>query len=167
MLKRGVKIHFAHRTFQWSSEARGKAAVHCVIIGFALLDTSEKWLFDYETPQAEAHAIKAGNINPYLVDAITTFIERRSRPLASGIPKMAYGSMPIDKGNLIISEEERASLLATSPKAERYIKRYLGGDCLQQFPVAGKRDGQTKAKHRGSRASDPRCPRKIPRLLSC
>ena len=35
LLRRGVKIHFAHRTFQWSSEARGKAAVHCVIIGFA------------------------------------------------------------------------------------------------------------------------------------
>jgi hypothetical protein len=32
----GVRINFAHRTFQWNSEARGKAAVHCVIIGFAL-----------------------------------------------------------------------------------------------------------------------------------
>ena len=53
IFKRGVKIHFAHRTFQWSSEARGKAAVHCVIIGFALHDTAEKRIFDYETPQSD------------------------------------------------------------------------------------------------------------------
>ena len=42
LLKRKVNIHFAHRTFQWSSEARGKATVHCVIIGFALHDTNTK-----------------------------------------------------------------------------------------------------------------------------
>jgi len=128
LLKRGVKIHFAHRTFQWSSEARGKAAVHCVILGFALFGAVEKWLFDYETPRAEPDAIKANNINPYLVDATTTFIKRRSRPLSSGIPEMAYGSMPIDKGNLILNEDERANVLATSPKADRYIKLYVGGD---------------------------------------
>ena len=82
LLKRGVKIHFAHRTFQWSSEARGKAAVHCVIIGFALHDTAEKRIFEYETPQAEAHEIKAKNINPYLVDAPDILIQRRSHPSA-------------------------------------------------------------------------------------
>ena len=57
LLRRGVKIHFAHRTFQWSSEARGKAAVHCVIIGFALHDVPDKRLFDYETLQGEPHEI--------------------------------------------------------------------------------------------------------------
>ena len=77
LLKRGVRIHFAHRTFQWSSEARGKAAVHCVIIGFALHDAEEKRIFDYETPQAEPHEIKARNINPYLVDASDLVIGRR------------------------------------------------------------------------------------------
>ena len=47
LLRLGVKIHFAHRTFQWSNEARGKAAVHCVIIGFALHDTDRKMIYDY------------------------------------------------------------------------------------------------------------------------
>lgn len=42
MLSQGVKIHFAHRTFSWSNEARGKAAVHCVIIGFGLQEAAEK-----------------------------------------------------------------------------------------------------------------------------
>ena len=42
LLQRGVHIHFAHRTFQWSSEASGKAAVHCVIIGFGLHEAAQK-----------------------------------------------------------------------------------------------------------------------------
>ncbi len=72
-----MKIHFAHRTFQWSSEASGKAAVHCVIIGFALHDTADKRIFDYETVQSEPHEIKANNINPYLVDA-PNFVIRKT-----------------------------------------------------------------------------------------
>lgn len=128
LLKRGVKIHFAHRTFQWSSEARGKAAVHCVIIGFAVQDTPDKRLFDYETPNAEPQEIKATVINPYLIDAPTLFISQRSRPLNNSIPEINYGNMPIDKGNLIISEQEKNSLLEKYPKAERYIRQYLGGD---------------------------------------
>ena len=84
LLRRGVKIHFAHRTFQWSSEARGKAAVHCVIIGFALHDATEKRIFDYETLQSEAHEIKAKNINPYLVDAPDLVIHRTKHPALRG-----------------------------------------------------------------------------------
>jgi type II restriction/modification system DNA methylase subunit YeeA len=69
LLKLGVKIHFAHRTFQWSNEARGVAAVHCVIIGFALFDSERKAIFDYSDIKGEPHTIAAMNINPYLVDA--------------------------------------------------------------------------------------------------
>ena len=76
LLKRGVKIHFAHRTFQWSSEARGKAAVHCVIVGFALHDATDKRIFDYETVQSDPHEIKASQINPYLVDAPICLLEK-------------------------------------------------------------------------------------------
>lgn len=83
LLRRGVKIHFAHRTFQWSSEASGKAAVHCVIIGFALHDATDKRIFDYETLQSEPHEIKAKNINPYLVDAPDLVVSRRSTPLCT------------------------------------------------------------------------------------
>jgi len=90
---RGVKIHFAHRTFQWSSEASGKAAVHCVIIGFALHDVTDKRIFDYETPQAEAHEVKAKNINPYLVDAPDTFLPTRTSSISSA-PEITFGNMP-------------------------------------------------------------------------
>jgi len=128
LLKRGVRIHFAHRTFQWTSEGRGKAAVHCVIIGFALHDVANKRIFEYEKPQGDPHEIKAKVINPYLVDAPTALIERRSDPLISGTPKMVYGSMPIDNGNLILSSQARAELLSVCPNAEKYIRQYVGGD---------------------------------------
>jgi restriction-modification enzyme MmeI-like protein len=125
LLKRGVKIHFAHRTFQWSSEARGKAAVHCVIIGFALHDAAEKRIFDYETPQAEAHEIKAKNINPYLVDAANAVLPNRRSPVSEG-PPIVFGSMPNDGGYLLLSSEEKADLLAREPKAASLIRKYIG-----------------------------------------
>jgi hypothetical protein len=65
----GIKIHFAHRTFKWSNEAKGNAAVYCVIVGFANYDTYNKSIFEYEDIKGEAHELKAKNINPYLVDA--------------------------------------------------------------------------------------------------
>ena len=127
MLRRGVKIHFAHRTFQWSSEARGKAAVHCVIVGFALHDAAEKKLFDYETPQAEAHEIKAKNINPYLVDALDIFVEKRRKPIQQ-VSEIAFGNMPNDGGNLLLTAEEKDNLLQAEPEAAPYIRRFIGSE---------------------------------------
>jgi type II restriction/modification system DNA methylase subunit YeeA len=63
-----IKIHFAHRTFAWSSEARGKAAVHCIIVGFAAYDTKGKLLYEYDNIKADPHEIAAANITPYLTD---------------------------------------------------------------------------------------------------
>ncbi len=115
LLKRGVKIHFAHRTFQWSSEARGKAAVHCVIIGFALHDTADKRLFDYEKPQSEAHEVKVKNINPYLVDASDVVLVNR-RVSLSNAPPIVFGLMPNDGGHLLLSSAEKTELMAENQR---------------------------------------------------
>ena len=127
LLKRGVKIHFAHRTFQWSSEARGKAAVHCVIIGFALHDADDKRVFDYETLQAEPHEIKAKNINPYLVDAPDILLPRRSASFQK-IPPIRYGSKPADGGYFILNEDQKAQLIEKEPGAEKFIKSFIGSE---------------------------------------
>ncbi len=127
LLKRGVKIHFAHRTFQWSSEARGKAAVHCVIIGFALHDCANKRLFDYESVQAEAHEVRAGNINPYLVDAPDVTLTKRMLPLCDA-PKMDFGSKAVDFGHLTLSEDERAELLRKHPGAKYWVRPFIGSE---------------------------------------
>ncbi len=129
LFRRGVNLHYAHRTFQWNSEARGKAAVHCVIIGFGLQDVAEKWLFDYDTPKSEPHAIKANNINPYLVDGPDVLLQRISSPYCN-VPALAYGSKPVDGGNLLFSESERIELLAIEPNAERWIRAFMGSEEL-------------------------------------
>jgi hypothetical protein len=127
LLKRGVKIHFAHRTFQWSSEARGKAAVHCVIIGFGLHDAGEKRIFDYETVQSDPHEIRAHNINPYLVDAPDLVIHRRSAPLCA-VPEIGIGNKPIDGGHYLFSRQERDEFLQKEPGAAPYFRRWIGAD---------------------------------------
>jgi hypothetical protein len=130
LLSRGITIHFAHRTFQWSSEARGQAAVHCVIVGFGLQDVAEKWLFDYDTPKSEPHAIKVANINPYLVDAPNLVVTNRSAPLCA-VPRMSWGNKPTDGGHLILTQEERDELLLREPAAASYVRPYIsGGDFI-------------------------------------
>ena len=127
MLAQGVKIHFAHRTFQWNSEARGKAAVHCVIIGFGLSDVAEKWLFEYADIKGEAQALKAGNINPYLVDAPDLVLDNRSKPLCNS-PAIGIGNKPIDGGHYLFSDDEKQQFLALEPQAAPYFRRWLGAD---------------------------------------
>jgi hypothetical protein len=91
LLAQGMHIHFAHRTFQWSNEARGMAAVHCVIIGFGAFDVDKKTIYEYDDIRGEPHAIVAKNINPYLVDAPNILLESRTRPI-SEVPEMVNGS---------------------------------------------------------------------------
>jgi len=129
LIGRGLRIHFAHRTFQWSSEARGKAAVHCVIIGFGLKEAAEKWIFEYETPKSEPHAIKASHINPYLVDAADIFLEKRLTPLCS-VPSISFGSMANDGGHLLLSDEEKKALLDAEPGAWKWIRPFMQVDEL-------------------------------------
>ena len=67
-------IHFAHRTFSWESEARGKAHVHVVIIGFGCFPPNVRTLFDYHDQKGEPVVFHARNINPYLADALNALL---------------------------------------------------------------------------------------------
>lgn len=119
--KYGIKIHFAHRTFKWSNEARGNAAVYCVIVGFANFDTADKSIFEYEDIKGEAHELKARNINPYLVDAKDVLITKRSNPMCN-VPSMCFGNMPLDGGHLLFTDSEKNDFVLKEPDAEKYIK---------------------------------------------
>lgn len=125
MLRLGMRISFAHRTFQWNNEARGVAAVHCVIVGFASSDVVPKRLFDYEDIRGEAHEISAANINPYLVDAENVLLPDRSNPICK-VPSIGIGNKPIDGGYYLLTSEERDELVQAEPAASRYIKRWYG-----------------------------------------
>jgi hypothetical protein len=127
MLAQGVHIHFAHRTFNWSNEAKGKAAVHCVIIGFGLNDRPGKMIYEYEDIKGEPLAVAANNINPYLVDAPDVVLPRRSKPI-SAAPEIGIGNKPIDDGNYLFSTDERDAFIATEPGSAKWFRRWLGSD---------------------------------------
>ena len=128
LYQRGTHIHFAHRTFKWSNEARGKAAVHCVIVGFCLDEAPVCALYDYDGPNAEPQLVAAKRINPYLVDAPETFLIKRSYPLSQSAPLINYGSMPIDGGHLILSDDESDEALTAEPDISPWVRRYYGGE---------------------------------------
>ncbi len=125
LLRRGVRINFAHRTFKWTNEAPGKAAVYCVIIGFGLQDMPGKRLFDYEDVRAEPHEFWAKNINPYLVDADDVVVKSRRKPLCP-VPAASFGSMPNDGGLLLFADEkEKDAFLLVEPDAAKFIKPFI------------------------------------------
>lgn len=125
-----LKITFAYRTFVWNSEAISKASVHCVIIGFACNDGCEKKiLFD-----EQGNKKIVSNINAYLVDGPSVFIEKLSKPLCD-VGCMDRGSQPTDDGNLIFTVDERNSLVQKYPILRPYIKPYeMGKDFIQRKP---------------------------------
>jgi len=122
----GIKIHFAHRTFKWSNEAKGNAAVFCVIIGFANYDTNNKSIFEYENIKGEAHEIKAKNINPYLVDAKDLLISKRRKPICK-VPEIAFGSMPNDGGFLLLSNNDKDEICSRDTIFSKYVRPLLSG----------------------------------------
>ena len=127
MQRLGMHTHFAHRTFQWSNEASGKAAVHCVIVGFGPEDQATKTIYEYEDIQGLPHAVNAKRINAYLVDAPDVLLNKRRTPI-SPVTEMTYGSKPTDGGSLLMSNAEKEALLTKEPQAEKWIRRFLGAD---------------------------------------
>lgn len=129
-----IKIHFAHRTFSWSNEGKGKAAVHVVIIGFAGFDTNNKVVYEYDNPKGEPLEIKVKNINPYLVDAKDIIIQKRSTPICN-VPELNRGSDANDDGNLLLNQNEKDFILSRFPNASIYIKPFLmGKEFLNNIP---------------------------------
>lgn len=119
--KYNVEIHFAHKTFKWTNQAKGKAGVYCVIIGFGQDKVKQKTLFEYQEVTGEPHSVVASNINPYLVDAQNVLIRKRTTPLTK-VPPMSFGNMPLDGGNLLLSNEEKEEILEKEPALSPYIK---------------------------------------------
>lgn len=122
-----IKIHFSHRTFRWSNEAKGVAAVHCVIIGFSNYDILKKRIFSYATLDAVPEGEEVTNINPYLVQANDVYLVSRSKPICK-VPDIIFGSMPNDNGHLLLTEFEKDELIKHEPPAEKYIRKFCGAE---------------------------------------
>lgn len=127
LFRRGLKIHFAHRTFQWMSEARGKAHVHVVIIGFGAFDSPGKIVYDYPEADGEPNPAPAVNISPYLVAGPDVAVTNRSGPLCDS-PDMGIGNKPIDDGNYLFDGPGKEAFVSAEPGAAPYIRRFFGAD---------------------------------------
>ena len=141
LFDQGIKIHFAHRTFAWESEARGKAHVHVVIVGFGAFDFAPKRLYEYEAvssrpagqpndeerTEAVVTVVEAPNISPYLFAGPDMVLTARSKPLCP-VPEIVFGSMPNDGGHLLMSRFGRDMLLREQPEAAKYLRRFVGAE---------------------------------------
>ena len=130
MLDRGLHIRFAHRTFKWTNDAPGRAAVHCVIVGFGMVDGQplRKRLFEYPQIDQAPVEIAAQNINPYLADAPDVVLPARKLPLVGDAPLISFGSMPNDGGHLLMDDAEKQALLAAEPQAAPWARKIVGSD---------------------------------------
>ncbi len=124
-----LTINFAYRTFVWESEARGKAHVHVVIIGFAQQARSTKSLFSADDDLHNSSAEHVSNIAPYLVKGQNVTLLKVAAPLCE-VPPIMFGSMPNDGGHLILTEAERDQLVTEYPVSIGWIRQYMGADEL-------------------------------------
>lgn len=120
----GWQIKFAHRTFAWTSEAPGAAAVHCTIIGFTK-QPAQRRLFNYTELRGEPIEEQPQNINAYLVDGSNILVEKRADMLSPSLNKTWRGSMPTDGGNFIVEPEDYEEVAADTVAAQ-YLHRYVG-----------------------------------------
>lgn len=120
LLTSGIVINFAHTTFKWTSEAKDKAGVSCVIIGFAYKNRKEKILFFDGNKRIVNH------INGYLNPAPDVFIKNRSKSINKGLAKVVQGNPPADDGRLLLSAYERDELLAKYPELDEVIRPFVG-----------------------------------------
>ncbi|PYI69837.1 SAM-dependent methyltransferase [Arthrobacter livingstonensis] len=115
-----LEIGYAYTSFRWSNHAKNAAGVTCVVIGLRNISSEPNYIFSDEI------RLDAKRINPYLADGPDIWLGRRSAPLSADLPRLGYGSMPNDGGNLILSDRERDDLIADHPEIERYVKGFCG-----------------------------------------
>jgi hypothetical protein len=120
-----IKILFAHKTFNWSNEAKGNAAVHVVVIGFANFDINNKKIFEYEDIKGEPHEIAAKNISPYLFEGKDFALPSLSKPL-SNVLEIKRGNSPYDGGHFLLDQAQYEEFITKEPNAAKFIKKFLG-----------------------------------------
>ena len=123
VLKNGLVINFAYKSFKWQNNAKYNAAVICVIVGLSSeAKASRRLLYD----GVQCKEVK--NISPLLMDGPTVFVESATTPICKWLPQMNFGNMPADGGKLILSTEEKNDLIRREPDAAKYIKPLIGAE---------------------------------------
>ena len=182
LMTRGLVINFAHQTFQWSNEAKNKAAVYCIIIGFSYRVYQLKKLFIYPNINAQPNEFSCDCINPYLMPSKNIIIKAESKALSAPLD-MVYGNMPRDGGYLIVEPEDYDELVSSTPEAIPYIRKLLGAveflhnksryclwlkdapDDILNLPAIQERLEKVRAMRLASKAASTRDYAKFPHLF--
>ena len=117
---KGVEISYAYTSFKWENNAKHNAGVTVVVIGMRAVSEKKKYLFSGNA------RIEVSSINGYLADAENVFVYRRTSPLSSQLPQMAFGSVPRDGKHLQLSVFDSEQLLTENVNAKKFVKKYLG-----------------------------------------
>ena len=130
--KYNLGISFAHRSFQWDSEARGKAHVHVVIVGLVKSDylPKHRLLYTYDHLKSDPHELSLKMLSPYLINAENlsdpNLVVRETSIRLNSLPKLTSGLQPIDGGIYVFTSEEKRQFLLEEPNAERFFRPYIG-----------------------------------------
>ncbi|MBT5271696.1 MAG: class I SAM-dependent DNA methyltransferase, partial [Candidatus Marinimicrobia bacterium] len=115
-----LEIDFSHQAFKWTNNAKGMAGVTCVVIGVRNKSAKHKLLINNGVKQ------QVKNISPYLIEGNNSIVMKRGKTRISSLPEMIRGDMPIDGGNLILSNEEKECLLEEYPISGKFIRKFIG-----------------------------------------
>ena len=127
-----LEIAFAHRTFAWGSDARGKAHVHVVVLGLDRRNAarSDKRLFSYPDIDGEPEETRHAALSPYLFDAggladphLT--VREESRPI-NGLTQPRMGTKPVVGQHYLFSLDEKSEFIAAEPGASAYFRPFVG-----------------------------------------
>jgi len=118
-----LHLDFAWRTFNWTSEARGAAHVHVVIVGFRLAERAPPArVFEFDPASGTSLDRSVPHLNGYLIPATEIYPTGRSRPLDAETPPIVYGAKPADGGGLLLTEAEAARVRVRDPVAAAYVR---------------------------------------------
>ncbi len=121
LMNNNNEIFFAHRDFSWSNNAKNKAGVTCVVVGLRKPSQDKKYIF------CKGIRYEVKNINPYLIDYKDIYIQKTAKPI-SNIPPMMYGNMALDGGCLLLSLEEKVSLVNDFPSSVKFLRKTTGAN---------------------------------------
>lgn len=184
LTRAGWRVKFAHRTFPWSSEAPGRAAVHCVIVGFTRDVGKKLRLWDYAPPSwTEQPVTVTTGVNAYLIDGADILVTAHQGTLNPALPPVTFGSTPRDGGHLIVEPSDYADVIA-DPVAAKYVRPFRGArellhgaerwclwlvdadpDDIRSSPVLRERVGKVKTWREASKSTDANAAAATPHLF--
>ena len=121
ILKRNEEIAFAYTSFKWTNNAKYNAGVTVVIVGVFNKSNNKKLLFTSDKQ------IESSVINPYLSVGTETIVHKDVHT-PDGYPKLCFGCMPYDNGNLLFNKVEYEDFIAKYSSVSKYLRMMYGSE---------------------------------------